>query len=88
MSTEEKTVLALQINAALDEIRPHLVSDGGDVEVVEITDDMTVMVKWMGNCMNCSMSLMTMKAGIEHTIRNKFPFIKNVEAINGLLVNG
>jgi len=74
-----------QINAALDEIRPHLIVDGGNIEVVELTDDMELKVKWMGNCEFCSMSAMTMKAGVEQAIRQKLPQIKKVTAINGVV---
>ena len=73
-----------QINAALDEIRPHLIVDGGNIEVVELTDDMELKVKWMGNCEFCSMSAMTMKAGVEQAIRQTLPQIKKVTAINGV----
>lgn len=86
MSETEKAQLLLRIDAALNEIRPHLVVDGGNIEVVEVTDDMTVKVKWVGNCINCSMSAMTMKAGVEQTLKSKIPEIKNVVAINGVMI--
>ncbi|MFT4759192.1 MAG: Fe-S cluster biogenesis protein NfuA [Paraglaciecola sp.] len=86
MTNQENTDLLQQIEAALDTIRPHLKIDGGDVEVVEITDDMIVRVKWLGNCENCFMSAMTMKAGIEQAIKGKVPGIVGVEAINGVVV--
>ena len=73
-----------QIDQALNDVRPHLAADGGDVEVVDLTDDMTVKVKWLGNCENCFMSLMTMKAGIEQAIKNKVPTVHHVEAVNGV----
>ena len=73
-----------KIEDALQSVRPHLEADGGDVEVVEVTDDMIVKVKWIGNCENCFMSIMTMKAGIEEAIKAKVPEIKGVEAINGI----
>lgn len=73
-----------RIENALDSVRPHLATDGGDVEVVEVTDDFIVKVKWLGNCENCFMSIMTMKAGIEQAIMSKVPEIKGVEAINGI----
>ena len=73
-----------RIEMALQSVRPHLEADGGDVEVVEVTDDMIVKVKWIGNCENCFMSIMTMKAGIEEAIKSKVPEIKGVEAINGI----
>ena len=84
MTIEEKTTLIRQIDEALNDVRPHLAEDGGDVEVVDLTDDLTVMVKWLGNCENCFMSLMTMKAGVEQAIKNKVPSVKHVEAVNGV----
>lgn len=72
-----------KVNTALDEIRPHLEVDGGNIELVEVTDDLIVRIKWMGNCEHCSMSAMTMRAGVEQAIRSKLPEIKGVEAING-----
>lgn len=84
MSVTIDNALMDQINAALDEIRPHLIVDGGNIEVVELTDDMELMVKWMGNCEFCSMSAMTMKAGVEQAIKQKLPQIKKVTAINGV----
>jgi len=85
MSSEEKTSYILKINEVLDEIRPHLAVDGGNISVVDVTDDLTVKIKWLGNCENCSMSAMTMRAGVEQTIKSKFPEIIAVEAINGLV---
>lgn len=74
--------LAERADKLLDEIRPHLAADGGNVEVVEVTDDNVLMIKWLGNCTNCNMSSMTMKAGIEFTIKGQLPEIKSVKAIN------
>jgi Fe-S cluster biogenesis protein NfuA len=73
-----------KVNEALDEVRPHLVVDGGNIEIVDITDDMELIVKWLGNCEFCNMSAMTLRAGIEQAIRNKVPIIKSVKAINGV----
>lgn len=78
-----KEELLKQVESALDSVRPHLKTDGGDVEVVEISDDLTVYVKWLGNCEWCSMSAMTMKAGIEGSIISKVPQIKSIVAVNG-----
>ena len=58
--------------------------DGGNVEVVDVTDENVVVIKWLGNCENCFMSAMTMKAGIEETLKNKIPEVTGVEAINGV----
>ena len=84
MSNDEKIALITKLDEALESIRPHLKVDGGDIEVVDVTEDMLVKVKWLGNCMNCSMSAMTMKAGVEQTLKSIVPEIKAVEAINGL----
>lgn len=84
MSVTEKETLIAQVDAALEDVRPHLAADGGNVEVVDITDDNIVQVKWLGNCQNCSMSFMTMKAGLEQAIKGRLPVIAGVEAINGL----
>lgn len=82
MSDQEKTLLIHQIELALDDIRPHLIVDGGNVSVVDVTDDMIVRVKWLGACESCSMSVMTMKAGVEQAIKSRLPQIRSVEAIN------
>lgn len=84
MSAKEKEALLLQINEALNSVRPHLKVDGGDVEVLDVSDDMEVTIKWLGNCEFCSMSVMTMKAGIEQAIMAKLPQIKGVKAANGV----
>lgn len=84
MLVEEKSKLIEQIDAALDNVRPHLKVDGGNVEVVDVTEDNIVQIKWLGNCEGCSMSSMTMRAGIEQAIKNKLPHIAGVEAINGI----
>ena len=81
--TEKDTLIAL-VDAALETVRPHLAADGGNVEVVDITEDNVVKVKWLGNCQSCSMSYMTMKAGLEQAIKGRLPEITGVEAVNGL----
>ncbi len=86
MSDQEKTILLHQIELALDVIRPHLAVDGGDVSVVEVTDEMIVRVKWLGACEMCSMSLMTMKAGVEQAVKSRLPQIQSVEAVNSFHV--
>ena len=84
MASRNKEQLLEQIDAALNDIRPHLAVDGGNVEVVDITDENIVKIKWLGTCEGCSMSAMTMRAGIEQTIKNKMPEVSGVEAINGV----
>ena len=58
------------INSALDKLRPYLERDGGDVEVVRITEEGKVEVKMLGACMTCPQSTMTMKVGIEKTLKD------------------
>jgi Fe-S cluster biogenesis protein NfuA len=84
MVISDKDLLLSKIDAALNDIRPFLQVDGGNVEVVDLTDDMTVQIKWLGMCENCSMSAMTMKAGIEQAIKSRLPEIKAVVALNGM----
>lgn len=74
--------LKQKVEEALQSIRPYLEADGGNVSLLEITDDMVVKLELHGACKNCSMSMMTMKAGIEETIKRTVPGIKAVEAIN------
>ena len=82
MSEPERADLLHQIELALDGIRPHLEVDGGDVSVIELTDEMTVKVKWLGACEMCSMSSMTMKAGVEQVVKSRLPQIRSVVAVN------
>ena len=84
MEVTDKQQLLDRIESALSSVRPHLRVDGGDVEVVELTDDMHVKIRWMGMCETCSMSGMTLRAGIQEAIRDKIPEIVGVEAINGV----
>jgi Fe-S cluster biogenesis protein NfuA len=79
-----KSSILSRIETALNHIRPHLRVDGGDIEVVGVTDDLIVEIKWLGTCENCNMSAMTMRASIEETIKDKVPEIKAVVALNGL----
>ena len=82
MLSSEKEQLLQAIDAALDAVRPHLAVDGGNVEVVDVTDEGVVQVKWLGNCQNCNMSVFTMRAGVEQAIRSRVPEIAGVEAVN------
>ena len=70
-----------QIQAAIDDIRPMLNADGGDVELVDVKEDGTVMVRLQGACAGCPMSQMTLKNGIEKIIKEKVPAVKSVEAV-------
>lgn len=71
-----------KVEKALDGIRPYLATDGGNVKVLDIDENMVVRLELLGACGNCPMSLMTMKAGIEETIKRQVPEVTNVQAIN------
>lgn len=75
MSTEE---LRLNIEKALDEIRPFLQSDGGDISLLSIEDDRLVKVQLEGACVGCSVNQMTLKSGVEMTIKKYAPQIEQV----------
>jgi Fe-S cluster biogenesis protein NfuA len=71
-----------KVEIALNSMRPFLQADGGDVELVDITDDMEVQLRLTGNCSSCNISHITMKAGIENGIKSAIPEITRVVAIS------
>ncbi len=71
-----------RIELALDSIRPYLRTDGGDVKLLEVTDDMVAKIELLGACGACPMSTMTFKAGVEEAIKREVPEIAAVEAVN------
>jgi len=71
-----------QIEFALDTIRPYLEADGGNVRIVELTDDKVLKIEMLGSCGSCPMSTMTLKAGVEEAIKRAIPEIIRVEAVN------
>lgn len=75
MTTEE---LTLNIEKALDEIRPFLQSDGGDISLIGIENDSIVKVQLQGTCNTCSVNQMTLKSGVEMTIKKYAPQIQQV----------
>lgn len=70
-----------KVQAALDKIRPMLQADGGDVELVEVTDKGIVKVRLTGACKGCPMSQMTLKGGVERVVLKEVPEVKAVEAV-------
>lgn len=82
MTPQEKQTLISRVDTALDDVRPHLAVDGGNIEVVDISDAKIVEIKWLGACNGCSMTAMTMKAGVEETLRRATPEISGVVAVN------
>ena len=80
MKVEE---LKVYVEKALQEIRPYLEADGGNISLVEITKD-TVCVQLEGACLGCSVNQMTLKNGVEATIKKYAPQIKRVIEVNGI----
>ncbi len=74
--------LSERVEKALEKIRPYLVADGGDISVVDITEDMVLRVEMKGACNGCPFSMQTLKAGVEMAVRNEVPEIKEVVDIN------
>lgn len=70
-----------EVKLALEDVRPHLQVDGGDVELVDVTDDGVVKVRLTGACAGCPMSQMTLKWGVENYLKKKIPEVKTVEAV-------
>ncbi len=81
MEILNRTELEQKIEIALNSMRPFLQADGGDVELVDITNEMEVQLRLLGNCSSCSMSSMTMKAGIENGLKSAIPQITKVTAV-------
>jgi len=73
--------LIQRIETSLDTIRPYLEADGGNIKVVGVTDDMVLQLKLLGNCEECPMSFMTMKAGVEQAVKSSVPEIQRVETV-------
>ena len=76
----EKSRIFEKVNAALQKIRPYLNADGGDVSLIDITDDLVVKVRFSGACDGCPYSFMTLKAGVEEAIKKELPEVKDVVA--------
>jgi len=81
MSTE-RTELIKKIESVIDQIRPYLEADGGNIKFIELSDDNVVYVELLGACKGCPMSMMTLKSGVENAIKKAIPEIKSVEARN------
>lgn len=82
MTDAEKNEMMTKVISAIETIRPYLIADGGDVTLVDITDDLVVKVRLTGACDGCPFSLMTLKAGIEQAVRKKVPELKELIAVN------
>lgn len=79
MKTEE---INNRVESALDNIRPYLEADGGNVRVLEISADNNLKLEFVGACGSCPMSTMTFKAGVEEAIKRSVPEIRTIEVVN------
>ncbi len=82
MATNNKPDIRKRIETALDTVRPYLAADGGNVKLLDLTDDNVVRLELLGSCGTCPMSTMTFKAGLEEAILKAVPEVKRVEAVN------
>lgn len=71
-----------KVEQVLDQVRPGLQSDGGDVQLVEVTDDGIVRVELQGSCKGCPFSQLTVKNFIEKALKEQIPEIKEVQSVN------
>lgn len=77
-----KEEVTKKVQNVIEQIRPYLQQDGGDIEFIELTDDNIVNVKLLGACGSCPYSTMTLKNGVETAMKKAIPEIKSVEAVN------
>lgn len=84
MNTQTELSVTEKVNQAIDQLRPFLHADGGDIELVEITTDFIVRVRMKGACKECSMSAMTLKVGLEDAIKIAVPEVIAVQDIDEL----
>ena len=82
LTRDQRDTIALRAQHALNDLRPFLLADGGDISLEEITADGIAKVKLHGACCGCAMSSMTMKAGVEDALKLAAPEIRSVEAVN------
>lgn len=81
MDIAEKEKLVERIKKTLERVRPYLQSDGGDIDLVDVTDDYTVKVRLTGACHGCPFSMQTLKAGVEQALIKEVPEIVEVLAV-------
>ena len=81
---ENNQELKDKIIKLLEDVRPYLQNDGGDIELIEITDDLRVVVNLLGACGTCPTSVITLKMGVENYLKSKIPEIKGVVNSNDI----
>ncbi len=77
----DKRALMAQVEEVLEELRPYIQMDGGDIELVDVTDDGVVQVRMHGACVGCSASIYTLQLGVEQRLKESIPEIRYVEAV-------
>ncbi len=82
MASSTNTELITKAQHAIEQIRPYLQADGGDIRFVELTEDNILNVELQGSCGSCPFSRMTLKNGVEEAVKRALPEINSVEAIN------
>jgi len=78
----DKKAIEEKVLSSMEQLRPFLHADGGDLELVEVTDDAVVVVRLLGACSDCSMSMMTLKAGLEEAVKKVAPEVTEVRALD------
>ncbi len=81
METSEKQLLLKRVQNALETIRPYLIADGGDIEIVDLTGDYELKVKLLGNCSFCEIKENTLKGGVEATVLGAVPEIQKIISV-------
>ncbi len=82
MTDKNKQEYVEKIEAALESIRPYLLADGGNIEFVDVSDDLIVQVALTGACHGCPMHMQTLKFGVEEAVKSAIPEIKSVVTVN------
>ena len=77
-----KENLINRVNQGLEEVRPYLESDGGDLSLVKVTSDFIVFIRFEGSCKTCDVNQMTLKLGIEQSVKKYAPEIQSVQTID------
>lgn len=70
-----------KVQALINDVRPKLQADGGDIELIDVTEDGVVKVKLLGACGGCPMAQMTLKMGVERYLKSKLPEVQKVESV-------
>ena len=81
MAVEDPEATRIKLIEALERVRPYMQEDGGDVELVSVSRDGIVEVRFLGECAECSLAIMTLRAGIERTLMLACPGLRRIELV-------